>query len=247
LDRARGGSYTTLFLTGAGIFGVFLFLTYFLQAQLRFSPLKTGLAFLPLTAVLIVASTTVQTRVIGRTGVKPVVIAGMALSAIGMFLFTRLTPTSSYGSDVLPGLLILGVGLGSIFAPAFSTATLGVEGSEAGVASAMVNVSQQIGGSVGTSLLSTIFASAVKSYTVGHLHTPDLANAAAVHGYTTAFWWSVGIFVLGLILAMAILPACDAPAPTVRAAIARHAIGNCHHFEPAETVQLGATTGAGAR
>src|SRR5262245_34836254 len=136
LDRARGGSYTTLLLTGAGIFGVFLFLTYFLQAQLRFSPLTTGLAFLPLTAVLIVTSTTVQTRVIGRTGVKPVVLVGMALAAIGMFLFTRLTPSSSYASDVLPGLLILGVGMGSIFAPAFSTATLGVEGSEAGVASA---------------------------------------------------------------------------------------------------------------
>src|SRR5215472_1166950 len=183
-NRARGGSYTTLLLAGAGIFAVFLFLTYFMQAQLRFSPITTGLAFLPLTAALIVTSTTVQTRVIGRTGVKPVVLAGMALSAIGMFLFTRLTPSSTYGSDVLPGLLILGLGLGSIFAPAFSTATLGVEGSEAGVASAMVNVSQQIGGSVGTSLLSTIFASAVRSYTITHVNTPDLANAAAVHGYT---------------------------------------------------------------
>jgi hypothetical protein len=123
-----------------------------------------------------------------------------------MFLFTRLTPGSSYASDVLPGLLVLGVGMGCIFAPAFSTATLGVEGSEAGIASAMVNTSQQVGGSVGTSLLSTIFASAVASYTASHLQTPGLANAAAVHGYTTAFWWSVGIFALGFLLAMAILP-----------------------------------------
>ena len=246
LDRARGGSYITLFLTGAAMFALFLFLTYFLQAQLHLSPITTGLAFLPLTATLIVTSTTVQTRVIQRTGAKPLVLVGMALAAIGMFLFTRLTPNSSYASDVLPGLLILGIGIASIFAPAFSTATLGVEGSEAGVASATVNVSQQIGGSVGTSLLSTIFASAVTSYTIGHLHTPDLGNAAAVHGYTTAFWWSVGIFVLGLILAMVILPACEAPAPTVRAAVARNAIGLCHHFEPAGTVELGATTGAGA-
>jgi EmrB/QacA subfamily drug resistance transporter len=249
LDRARGGSYTTIFLTGAGIFGVFLFLTYFLQAQRGLSPIATGLAFLPLTAALVVTSTTVQTRVIQRTGVKPVVLVGMALAAIGMFLFTRLTPSSSYASDVLPGLVILGVGMGSIFAPAFSTATLGVQGSEAGVASAMVNTSQQIGGSVGTSLLSTIFASAVKSYTIGHLHTPDLFNAASVHGYTTAFWWSVGIFVLGFILAMLILPACEAPAPTVRAAVARNAIGLCHHFEPADGVQaeVGATTGGAGR
>ena len=250
LDRARGGSYTTITLTGAGIFGVFLFLTYFLQEQKGLSPLTTGLAFLPLTAALVVTSTTVQTRVIERTGAKPLVLGGTILAAIGMFLFTRLTPSSSYASDVLPGLIILGVGMGSIFAPAFSTATLGVEGSEAGVASAMVNTSQQVGGSVGTSLLSTIFASAVASYAITHAHTPDLANAAAVHGYTTAFWWSVGIFVLGFILALVILPArCPARAPTFRAAIARHAIGNCHEFEAADGAPqaVGATTGAAGR
>ena len=165
-DRARGGAYTTLALAGAGIFAVFLFLTFFLQQQLGLSPLTTGLAFLPLTGVLVVTSTTVQTRVIEHTGVKPLVLAGTTLGAIAMFLFTRLTPDSSYASGVLPGLLVLGVGMGCIFAPAFSTATLGVEGREAGVASAMVNTSQQVGGSVGTSLLSTIFASAVASYTV---------------------------------------------------------------------------------
>src|SRR5262249_11924503 len=156
------------------------------------------------------------------------------LGAIGMLLFTRLTPGSSYASNVLPGLLVLGVGMGCIFAPAFSTATLGVEGSETGVASAMVNTSQQVGGSVGTSLLSTIFASAAASYAVSHLGPPGLADAAAVHGYTVAFWWAVGIFALGFVLAMAILPGRTFPrVPTVRAALARHAIGNCHHFEPA--------------
>jgi MFS family permease len=167
-----------------------------------------------------------------------------------MFLFTRLTPSSSYAGDVLPGLLVLGVGMGCIFAPAFSTATLGVEGSEAGVASAMVNTSQQVGGSVGTSLLSTIFASAVASYTAAHLHTPDLANAAAVHGYTTAFWWAVGIFALAFVLAIVILPGRAKPrVPTLRAALARFAVGNCHHFEPADGAghAVGATTGAGGR
>jgi EmrB/QacA subfamily drug resistance transporter len=250
-DRARGGSYTTLLLAGAGIFAVFLFLTYFMQQQLRLSPLTAGLAFLPLTGVLIVTSTTVQTRVIQHTGVKPIVLIGMALGAIGMFLFTRLTPGSSYASNVLPGLLVLGVGMGCIFAPAYSTATLGVEGSEAGVASAMVNTSQQVGGSVGTSLLSTIFASALTSYAASHLRTPGLANAAAIHGYTVAFWWSVGIFVVGFVLALAILPGRARPrvVPTLRAALARHAIGNCHHREAAEGARpvLGATTGAGGR
>ena len=231
-DRARGGAYTSILLAGAGIFAVFLFLTYFLQEQRGLSPLTTGLAFLPLTAVLVVTSTTVQTRVIQRTGVKPIVLTGMILGAIGMFLFTHLTPSSSYAAHVLPGLLILGVGMGCIFAPAFSTATLGVQGSEAGIASAMVNTSQQVGGSIGTSLLSTIFASAVASYAASHAPSAGLADAAAVHGYTTAFWWSVGIFVLGFLLALVILPGrAHHRVPTARAALARFAIGNCHHFE----------------
>jgi EmrB/QacA subfamily drug resistance transporter len=249
-NRARGGAYTAILLAGAGIFAVFLFLTYFLQEQRGLSPLTTGLAFLPLTGVLVVTSTTVQTRVIQHTGVKPLVLAGMALGALGMFLFTHLMPDSSYASNVLPGLLVLGVGMGCIFAPAFSTATLGVEGSEAGVASAMVNTSQQVGGSVGTALLSTIFASALASYTVAHLHTANLANGAAVHGYTTAFWWAVGIFALGFLLAIVILPGRGkARVPTVKAALARHAIGNCHHFDAADRVgeAVGTTTGAGGR
>jgi len=249
-DRARGGAYTTIALAGAGIFAVFLFLTYFLQQQLGLSPLTTGLAFLPLTGVLVVTSTTVQTRVIQRTGVKPLVLTGMTLGAIGMFLFTHLTPDSKYATDVLPGLIILGVGMGCIFAPAFSTATLGVEGSEAGIASAMVNTSQQVGGSVGTSLLSTIFASAVASYAASHVPSPGLADAAAVHGYTTAFWWAVGIFALGFVLATVILPGrAKTRVPTVRAALARLAICNCHYFEAADGARdgLSTTTGAGAR
>ena len=248
-DRSRGGAYTTILLAGAGIFAVFLFLTYFLQQQLRLSPLTTGLAFLPLTGVLIVTSTTVQTRVIQHTGVKPLVLVGTGLGAVAMFLFTRLTPGSSYAGGVLPGLLVLGVGMGCIFAPAFSTGTLGVEGSDAGVASAMVNTSQQIGGSVGTSLLSTIFASAVTSYAASHLHTPGLADAAAVHGYTVAFWWAVGIFVLGFLLALVILPGRAKPrVATVTAALARCAIGNCHYLEPVGGARdgVGATTGAAA-
>jgi EmrB/QacA subfamily drug resistance transporter len=249
-DRSRGGAYTTIALAGAGIFAVFLFLTYFMQQQLGLSPLTTGLAFLPLTGVLVVTSTTVQTRVIQRTGVKPLVLIGMTLGGVGMFLFTRLTPSSGYATSVLPGLLILGVGMGCIFAPAFSTATLGVEGSEAGIASAMVNTSQQVGGSVGTSLLSTIFASAVASYAASHLHTTGLADAAAVHGYTTAFWWSVGIFVLGFLVAAAILPGRAVHRhPSLNAVLARFAIGNCHNAESRDGSREGvsATTRAVGR
>jgi EmrB/QacA subfamily drug resistance transporter len=234
-DRARGGSQASLFVTGAGIFAVFLFLTYFMQLTLRFSPLKTGLAFLPLTVVLVITSTTVQTRVIQRTGVKPLVLLGMALGVVSMVLFAQLTPTSSYGSAVLPGLLIIGVGMGCIFAPTFSAATLGVAPNEAGIASAMVNTSQQIGGSVGTSLLSTIYATAVAGYLTSNPQAQGLASAAQVHGDTTAFWWAAGVFGVGFLIALLILPSrCEARTATTITALARHAIGNCHHDETVE-------------
>jgi EmrB/QacA subfamily drug resistance transporter len=252
-DRARGGAYLSILLAGAGIFAVFLFLTYYLQENLGFSPVKTGFSFLPLTAVLVVASTTVQTKLVDRTGAKPLIAVGMTLGSIGMLLLTRLSPGSSYASDVLPSLLIIGLGMGCIFAPAFSTATLGIAGSEAGVASAMVNTSQQVGGSVGTALLSTIFASATTAYASSHIGAPGLNNAATIHGYTTAFAWSAGIFALGLLLALLILPskstsssaapeqavehpgviAPRAPAPAPATAISATAIlvtGPCCHF-----------------
>jgi EmrB/QacA subfamily drug resistance transporter len=245
-DRARGGSYAALLVTGAGIFAVFLFLTYFLQQTLAFSPLKTGLAFLPLSAVLVITSTTVQTRVIQRTGVKPLVLLGMALGVVGMLLFTQLTPTSSFGTGVLPGLLVIGVAMGCIFAPTFSAATLGVAPNEAGIASAMVNTSQQIGGSIGTSLLSTIYATAVTGYLATHLHVPGVATAAQVHGDTTAFWWAAGIFGLGFMLTLLILPSqCEARTATTLTALARHAIGNCNQDESADGAAV--TDGAGSR
>jgi MFS family permease len=234
-DRARGGSYAALLMTGAGIFAVFLFLTYFMQVNLAFSPLKTGLAFLPLSAALVITSTTVQTRVVQRVGVKPLVLFGMALGLIGMLLFTQLTPTSSYGTGVLPGLLVIGVGMGCIFAPTFSSATLGVAPNEAGIASAMVNTSQQVGGSIGTSLLSTIYATAVTSYLTSHPRVRGLGVAAQVHGDTTAFWWAAGIFALGFVLTLVIFPVrCETRPASVRAALARLVIGNCNYDENEE-------------
>ncbi|HEX4188740.1 MAG TPA: DHA2 family efflux MFS transporter permease subunit [Solirubrobacteraceae bacterium] len=208
-DRARGGAYLSILLAGAGVFAVFLFLTFYLQQSLGFSPITTGLAFLPLTATLVVTSTTVQTKLLARTGAKPLVAAGMALALIAMLWLTRLRPGAGYAAHVLPALLVTGVGIGCIFAPAFSTATLGVARSEAGVASAMVNTSQQVGGSVGTALLSTVFASAVTAYATSHRGQPGLANAAAIHGYTTAFAWAAAIFAVGFLLALLVLPAKD--------------------------------------
>jgi EmrB/QacA subfamily drug resistance transporter len=205
-DRARGGAYGTIALAGSAVFAVFLFLTYYLQQNLGYSPLKTGLAFLPLTAMIVVTATTVQTRILPRTGAKPLVMTGMALGFTAMLLFTQLGLHSSYVSHVLPGLLLTGVGMGSVFAPAFSTATLGVKSSDAGVAAAMVNTSQQVGGSVGTALLSTIFAGAAASFTSAHAATAGAVAAGAVHGYTTAFEWAAALFGAGFLIALFVLP-----------------------------------------
>jgi MFS family permease len=148
----------------------------------------------------------VQTRILHRTGAKPLVVAGMGLGVVAMLMFSRLTAHAGYASNVLPGLVLTGLAMGLIFAPAFSTATLGVSGSEAGIASAMVNTSQQVGGSIGTALLSTIFASAAASFATAHAHAANTAGQATIHGYTTAFDWAAGLFAVGLLLALLILP-----------------------------------------
>jgi len=232
-DRARGDAYLSVLLSSAGVFGVFFFLTYYMQLTLRFSPLTAGLAFLPMTGVLVGTSITAQTRVLPRTGAKPLVMTGMALAVIAMIIFTRLTPGGAYATHILPGLLVIGLGMGCIFAPAIGTATLGVEVNETGVASAMVNTSQQVGGAVGLALLSTLSASAATDYARAHPRLPGLAAAAAVHGYTTGFWVAAGFFATGFVLALLILPSkAGARECTLRTALAR-GISYAHHLDAA--------------
>ncbi len=217
-NRTRGGSYASIVLAGSGVLGAFLFLTYFMQQNLGFSPLTTGLAFLPMTALTVLSSAIAQTRILPRTGAKPLITVGMALGVVAMVLLTRPSPGSSYAAGVLPSLIVLGLGLGMIFAPAIGTATLGVNLSDAGVASAMVNTSQQIGGSVGTALLSTLFASSASAFARTHAGMRGLQAAAQVHGYTTAFWWSAGIFAVGLLIAVVVFPMRVKPTESAPAA-----------------------------
>jgi predicted MFS family arabinose efflux permease len=200
LDRNRGGSYLAVGIVGAGMFGVFLFLTYYLQQTLGYSPVKTGLAFLPMIGALMATATTATTRVLPRTGPRPLLTLGMVLAAVGMVLLAQLGVDSTYAAHVLPGLLVSGAGLGLVMAPAMSSATLGVDAADAGVASATVNTMQQIGGSIGTALLSTLASSAATSYVAGKVPSAELAANAAVHGYVTAFWWSAAIFAIGAIV-----------------------------------------------
>ncbi|HVP01538.1 MAG TPA: MFS transporter [Solirubrobacteraceae bacterium] len=199
-DRNRGGAYLSVGLAAAGMFGVFLFLTYYLQQNLGLSPVQTGLAFLPMTLVISVAAAIAQTRLLPRTGPKPLVIAGMLLAAGGMVMLAQLGVHSTYAADILPGLLVLAAGLGLTMATGMNTATFGVRPADAGAASAMVNTSQQIGGSIGTALLSTLAASATSAMLHGAPPSPAMMSAAAVHGYTTAFWFSAAIFTFGAVV-----------------------------------------------
>jgi EmrB/QacA subfamily drug resistance transporter len=198
LDRNRGGAFLSVGVVGAGMFGVFLFLTYYLQQTLGFSPVETGLAFLPMIGALMVTATTTSAAVLPRIGPRPLVSTGMLLASAGMVLLTQVGVDSTYAANVLPGMVVIGFGLGLAMATAMGTATLGVRSDDAGVASATVNTMQQVGGSVGTALLSTVAASATSG--VAASHATGVMARAAVHGYTTAFWWSAAIFAAGAIV-----------------------------------------------
>ncbi len=206
LDRTRGGSYVAVGLSGIAIFGVFLFLTYYLQDVKGYSPVTSGLSFLPMIGCILLSSNVSSIVTLPRWGPRVLIATGMLLGAAGMTYLTQLTVTSSYVGGILPALLLMGLGFGMIFAPAINTATAGVQRQDSGVASALVNTMQQVGGSIGTSALSTIALTATASYLAVN-HTGRLAPAvAATHGYTVAFAVSAGIFGLGVILAIVLLP-----------------------------------------
>lgn len=201
-DRNRGAAYSSVVIAGAGMFGIFLFVTYFLQASLHYSPIKTGLAFLPMIGMLITAAQLSTNLLVPRLGPKVMVPFGMTLAAVGMVALTRLDLDSTYVANVLPALMIMGFGMGSIMPASMQTATLGVEPQFAGVASAMVNTSQQVGGSIGTALLNTLAATAAAGYLSSHLPpTATTAAEAAVHSYAVAYWWGAGFFAFGAVLA----------------------------------------------
>jgi EmrB/QacA subfamily drug resistance transporter len=201
LDRNRGGAYIAVFIAGAGMFGIFLFVTYYVQTVLGFSPMQTGLAFLPMIGALILAAQIGTNIFVPRFGPKIMVPFGMTVMTIGMVLFTRVATDSTYGADLLAPLIILGFGMGSTMPAAMQTATLGVDRQFAGVASAMVNTSQQVGGSIGVALLNTLAATAATEYLAANQPvTASVAAQAAIASYTTAFWWSAGIFAFGAVV-----------------------------------------------
>ena len=215
LNRVRGGSLVALFLTSIGIFGITLFLAYYLQGTLGYSPLRTGVAFLPLVGAIALSAFAASARLLAVNGPRPLVPTGMLLSMMGMVLFTKLTPNADYFSNVLPGLVVTGLGLGLIFAPAIASATAGVRPSDVGAASALVNTTQQIGGSMGVALLNTIAVSvtarangvpvALTTHFSRKVAVHHAEVLATLHGYAVAFWWAAVFFGVGAILTLGLL------------------------------------------
>ena len=217
-NRTRGGSILAMLFASIGLFGVFLFLTYYMQETLKFSPVKTGIAFLPMIAALAGMAQVSNRVLLPRFGPKVIVPIGLLMNAAALYLLHRVGLHSSYAGHVLPYLLLLGLGFGLSLAPSFSTGTLGLKPSDAGVGSATLNTSQQVGGSIGTALLNTLAAGAATAYLVGRAITPANLQAAALHSYTTAFLYSSAIFVLAAVVAGLVLPrgnmrALSRPAP----------------------------------
>ncbi|MFD5944525.1 MFS transporter [Streptomyces collinus] len=206
LDRTRGGSFLAVFVIGMGMFSIFLFLTYYLQASIGYSPIKTGLAFLPMVGGIVAASTTAPALLLPRVGPKVVISAGFLVAASGMALLTRLQLDSTYVAHIMPGMILLGLGLGGVMTTAFQGATAGIHHDDSGVASALINTGQQVGGSISTALLTTVASSAATDYLSSHRPGTLTAAQAGVEGYTATLAWGAGFFVVGAALSALLIP-----------------------------------------
>jgi EmrB/QacA subfamily drug resistance transporter len=207
LNRFRGGAYLAIGLSAIGVFGIFLFLTYYLQLTLAYSPVKSGLAFLPMIAAIVASSTTSSGVLMPRFGPRPLVPAGLLIAAGGLaILAAQLGLRTSYLDWILPALLLVGAGLGVVFGCALNTATYGTSRADAGVAAALVNTNQQVGGSIGTALLNTLAASALTSYVLAHGRGPLVLAQAAVHSYVVGFWVSAAILAGSAVVCALVLP-----------------------------------------
>jgi EmrB/QacA subfamily drug resistance transporter len=206
LDRTRGGSFMAVFVLGMGMFSIFLFLTYYFAASLGYSPIKTGLAFLPMVAAVVASSTTMPSLVLPKVGPKIVVSAGFLVAAAGMALLTRLELDSTYATHIMPGMILLGLGIGAVMTTAIQGATSGIHHEDSGVASALINTGQQIGGSISTALLTTVASSAATDYLTSHKPSALAAAQAGVEGYTATLAWGSGFFVVGAVIAALLIP-----------------------------------------
>lgn len=191
LDRVRGGSLLSQFFTASGLFGMFLFLTYYFQDVHGYSPIKAGFAFLPFSLGIII-SATAASNLLPKVGPRPLGVVGSVMSAGGLFYLSFIKAASSYVGAILPAMVVMSLGLGLVFVTIASTALFNVPHQESGVASAVLNTSQQIGGSLGTAIFNTIAISATATYAASHLMHGSMGAVAsqaeaATYGFTVAF------------------------------------------------------------
>jgi EmrB/QacA subfamily drug resistance transporter len=206
-SRNRGGAYLATALAVVGMFAMFLALTYDFQVVLRYSPVRAGLAFLPMSAAVMAGSTGIASRLLPRVPPRALIAPGLLAAAAACAWLTRLHPGSAYLTHALPAEVLAGLGMGLAFVPAFSLATQGVAPREAGIASAMVNAANQVGGSVGTAVLNTIAASATAGYLAAHAGGPATAALALLHGFSVAIGWGAGILAAAALIAAVLIDA----------------------------------------
>ncbi|WP_333617917.1 MFS transporter [Dietzia sp.] len=210
-ERNRGGAYLSIGLAVTGMFGTFLFMTFYLQTVLGFSALKSGFAFLPMVAGMMIGSTQIGARLVTKLPPRYLMVPGLSLGALGLLWMSRMHVDSSYWALVVPGLVALGLGMGTNFMASMNLATHGVEPRDAGVASAMVNTSQQVGGAIGTALLNTIATTAATRYADSHMAgitSPEagqrLQLEAMVNGFSHGLIWAA-CFLFAAAIAAAVL------------------------------------------
>ncbi|MEU9127116.1 MFS transporter [Kitasatospora sp. NPDC048540] len=211
-DRNRGGAALAVGLAVVGMFGLFLFLTYYLQVVKGYSPVLAGVAFLPMVGAIIISSTGIAARLMTRIPSRNLIVPGLLLAAAGMAWLTQMKVDSPYAGLVLPAELLLGLGMGLVFMPSMSLATLGVAPNEAGAASATINSAQQVGGSIGVALLNTIAASVTTTYlATRNAADPLVQSQGAVHGYAVATAVAMGILIGAAVIAFFLIDHRPAP------------------------------------
>jgi EmrB/QacA subfamily drug resistance transporter len=205
--RTLTGANVVGFGLGTMIFGMFFLLSLYMQQVLGFSAMETGFGYLAVALTVIVAATISQ-GLVTKLGVKPVLAAGMALLLVGLVYFTQVSVDGSYVADLLPGFLIIGVGMGFSFVPISIAALAGVEGPEAGLASGLINTSQQIGGALGLALLTTVATTRSTDLLESGTSQPE----ALTSGFSLAFWVAAGFALVSLVTTILVLRQKDIPA-----------------------------------
>jgi hypothetical protein len=199
-DRNRGGSYLGSLVVGAGLFSMFLFLGLYLQVILGYTALRSGFAFLPFTAGIIIFAG-IASQLLPKFGPRALMVPGLIAASAGMLMISRITPETSYTTHVLPALLIMSSGMALVFIPLTSTSLHGVSNHDTGVASAMLNTSQQVGGSLGVALLNTVAATATTTYAAANSQLGEkLMPFAMTHGFTVAFKFSAALLFVGAVV-----------------------------------------------